>query len=164
MKRRPGNTMAGIAAAAVTLVMMGGAIAPVAARAELPRWFAGCWSGSRDGEQFAERWIVADEATMIGTSHTVKGGRLSAFEFLRVVLKGGAAVYIAQPGGAAPTEFTATEQSPTVVVFANPAHDFPKRVGYRLVDATHLTAWIDGGADGKGPRLEFAMTKAPCEP
>ena len=32
------------------------------ARAELPRWFAGCWSGSRDGEQFTERWIVADDS------------------------------------------------------------------------------------------------------
>ena len=38
------------------------------------------------------------------------------------------------------TEFTATEQSSTAIGFANPAHDFPKRVGYRLVDATHLTA------------------------
>ena len=164
MDRRRRNTIAGIAAAASILVMAGGAVTPVSARAELPRWFAGCWSGSRDGEQFTERWLVADEATMIGTSHTVKGGRLSAFEFLRVVLKGGAAVYIAQPGGAAPTEFTATEQSPVAIVFANPAHDFPKRVGYRLVDAAHLTAWIDGGASGGGPRLEFPMAKAPCEP
>ena len=28
----------------------------------------------------------------------------------------------------------------------------------------HLTAWIDGGADGKGPRLEFAMTRRPASP
>ena len=156
--------MTRIGAAALALAMVGAAVTPVSARAELPRWFAGCWSGSRDGEQFTERWLVADDTTMIGTSHTLKGGRLSAFEFLRVVLKGGVAVYVAQPGGAAPTEFTATEQSSTVIVFANPGHDFPKRVGYRLVDATHLTAWIDGGASGGGPRLEFAMTKAPCEP
>ena len=103
------------------------------ARAELPRWFAGCWRGTRGGEQFTERWIVADDATMIGMSHTVKGGRLSAFEFLRVVLKGGAAVYIAQPGGAPPTEFTAPPPSRRRrrSCSRNPQHDFPKRVGYR---------------------------------
>lgn len=136
---------------------------PLAARAELPRWMAGCWSGSRDGEQFSERWIVADAAAMIGTSHTVKSGALSAFEFLRVVLKGGTAVYIAQPNGAPPTEFAATGQSTSTIVFVNPSHDFPKRVGYRLVDATHLTAWIDGGAGAAGPRFEFPMTRASCD-
>jgi hypothetical protein len=150
--------MGGMLAALLT-----GAPAPLAARADLPRWMAGCWSGSRGGEQFTERWLVADAATMIGTSHTVKDGTLNAFEFLRVVLKGGTAVYIAQPNGVAPTEFAATGQSTSTIVFVNPSHDFPKRVGYRLVDATHLTAWIDGGETAKGQRLEFAMTRASCD-
>jgi hypothetical protein len=135
----------------------------VDARAELPAWMAGCWTGSRGAETFTERWVAADASTLIGTSHTVKGGVLSAFEFLRVVLKGGFAVYVAQPQGAPPTEFAATAQTATEITFENPAHDFPKRVGYRRLDASHLTAWIDGGANGKGPRLEFAMTRARCE-
>jgi hypothetical protein len=148
----------------VTLAaLLTGAPAPLAARADLPRWMAGCWSGSRGGERFTERWIVADAATMIGTSHTVKDGTLNAFEFLRVVLKGGTAVYIAQPNGVAPTEFAATGQSSSRIVFVNSSHDFPKRVGYQLVDATHLTAWIDGGAGGAGQRFEFPMTKASCD-
>jgi hypothetical protein len=147
---------------AVVVAALIASAAPLGARAELPRWFSGCWTGSRDGEQFTERWIAAGPATLIGTSHTVKGGALSAFEFLRVVLKGGTPIYIAQPNGVAPTEFTAIQQSTSAIVFVNPAHDFPKRVGYRLVDPTHLTAWIDGG-DGGGRRLEFPMTKAACE-
>ena len=138
--------MVRIATVAAVLAMAGAGVTPVSARAELPRWFAGCWSGSRDGEQFTERWIVADEATMIGTSHTVKGGRLSAFEFLRVVREGRRGC-LHRPAGRRGADrvhrHRAVADRDRV---RQPAHDFPKRVGYRLVDATHLTAWIDGGA------------------
>ena len=130
----------------------------------LPRWMAGCWSGAVRGTVVSERWLVADSATMIGTSHTLKGPALSEFEFLRVVAKAGVATYIAQPGGAPPTSFAATSSTASAITFENPGHDFPKRVGYQRVDATHLTAWIDGGASGQGPRLEFPMTRAACEP
>lgn len=129
----------------------------------LPLWMVGCWTGSRGAETFTERWTAADAATLIGTSHTVKGGVLSAFEFLRVVLKAGVPVYVAQPNGVPPTEFTATGQTTAEITFSNPAHDFPKRVGYRRLDASHLTAWIDGGPDSTGSRLEFAMTRTRCD-
>lgn len=145
------------------LLLTSGTAAPIAARAELPVWITGCWTGSRGAETFTERWTAADASTLIGTSHTVKAGALSAFEFLRVVLKDGVPVYVAQPNGVPPTEFRATAQRAGEITFENPAHDFPKRVGYRRIDASHLTAWIDGGAGAKGPRLEFAMTRTPCD-
>jgi len=145
------------------LLLTPGPETPLAARADVPVWMTGCWTGSRGAETFTERWIAADAATLIGTSHTLKGGVLSAFEFLRVVLRGGVAVYVAQPNGVPPTEFTATAQTASEITFENPAHDFPKRVGYRRLDAAHLTAWIDGGPGAAGPRLEFAMTKSPCD-
>jgi hypothetical protein len=93
----------------------------------------------------------------------VKSGRLASFEYFRIVMKEGRAVYIAQPGGAPPTEFAVSLASGTEVTFANLAHDFPKRVSYRRVDATHLTAWIDGGP-ASAQRMEFAMQRTPCEP
>lgn len=145
------------------LAMTAGAAAQPAPGA-LPRWMAGCWSGEVRGTVVNERWTIADAATLIGTSHTVKGAAVSEFEFLRVVVTGGIATYIAQPGGAPPTTFAATTQTASAITFANPAHDFPKRVGYQRVDATHLTAWIDGGAAANGPRVEFPMTRTPCEP
>jgi hypothetical protein len=46
---------------------------------------------------------------MLGTSRTVRGGKLIAFEFLRVVERDGGWVYVAQPGGAPPTECVLTE-------------------------------------------------------
>lgn len=153
------------AAAVLSIVALGQwpAAASAQATAGLPRWFAGCWSGTRGAERFTERWIVADAATMIGTSHTVKGDALAAFEFLRVVTRDDRLIYIAQPGGRTPTEFAASAPAAAAIVFENPDHDFPKRIGYQLVDATHLTAWIDGGAAG-GRRIEYPMARVPCEP
>ena len=128
----------------------------------LPAWIAGCWSGTRDSERFHERWTLVDDSTLLGVSHTVKGGKMTAFEFLRVIAKGGKAVYVAQPGGVPPTEFVASSTTAERIVFENPTHDFPKRVIYQRSGADRLTASIDGGPVNKQQRLEFAMTREEC--
>ena len=102
-------------------------------------------------------------STLLGGSHTLEGGALGAFEFLRVVVKSGAVFYIAQPGGVPPTEFTAASSTASEITFENPAYDFPKRVGYRRMAATHLTAWIDDGAAAPSSRLSFPMARERCE-
>ena len=88
---------------------------------------------------------------------------MTAFEFLRVVVKDGKAVYVAQPGGAPPTEFVASSATAERIVFENPAHDFPKRVIYQRSGPDRLTASIDGGR-GSRERVEFAMTREACGP
>ena len=45
---------------------------------------------------------------MLAVSRTLKGDRMVAFEFLRIVERDGGLVYIAQPNGRPPTEFTLT--------------------------------------------------------
>jgi hypothetical protein len=127
----------------------------------IPTWMAGCWAGSRGDERFTERWLLADPTTLLGLSHTVKAGKVTAFEFLRVIVKSGKVVYVAQPNGVAPTEFAATDVTANQIVFENPKHDFPKRVIYRRSGGEQLTASIDGGAAG-GNRAEFAMTREGC--
>ncbi len=52
----------------------------------------------------------------------------------------GSLVYIAQPGGNAPTEFVLTELTATRAVFENPRHDYPKRIVYELSPEGNLTA------------------------
>ena len=133
---------------------------PVPSR--LPLWMTGCWAGERDGERFNERWLGADGTTLLGVAHTMKGGKLAAFEFLRVVVKDGRAVYVAQPNGAPPTEFTATAVGADRVVFENAAHDFPKRVIYERSGADGLTASIDGGSEAAN-RIEYRMTRTACD-
>jgi hypothetical protein len=78
-------------------------------------------------------------------------GKMSAFEYLRIVERDGGLIYIAQPGGAPPTEFVLTELTATRSVFDNPRHDYPKRIVYELSDEGGLTATI-GFMKGGSPR------------
>jgi hypothetical protein len=126
-------------------------------------WMAGCWTGQGGGATFTEIWTPAGPDLMVGLSVTTWPGKPAQFEFIRVQSKDGRLVYVAQPGGTPPTEFewSAAASTPDTAVFANPQHDFPKRVAYRKVDARRVLAWIDGGADG-GKKMEFPMERGGC--
>jgi hypothetical protein len=117
-------------------------------------WLAGAWVGTR-GEGGAtsieERWTPPLGGAMLAVSRTVRGGKMGAFEYLRIVERDGGLVYIAQPGGAPPTEFVLTELGPTRAVFDNPRHDYPKRIVYELSAEGGLRATI-GFTKGGTPR------------
>jgi hypothetical protein len=117
-------------------------------------WLAGAWVGTR-GEGGAtsieERWSPPLGGAMLGVSRTVSRGSMRAFEFLRIVERDGSLVYIAQPGGAPPTEFVLTEAGGKRAVFENPRHDFPKRIAYEVSADGGLSAPIGftrGGTPG----------------
>lgn len=116
-------------------------------------WLTGTWCGESRGSRFVESWTDADGALMLAVNREVRADGRVAFEFLRIELAGAPPAYVSQPGGAPPTRFTLVESGATHVVFANPAHDFPKRIGYRR-DGAGLLAWIDDGTD-RGRRSEW---------
>lgn len=151
----------GLVALAIAAFGSFGSLSAAAPR-DVPTWMVGCWSGTGGGDVFSERWIQVDASLLVGVSHTSRAGALREFEFLRVQASDDALRYLAQPGGAPPTPFTATAHDAAHIVFENPEHDFPKRIGYFQDDRNHLTAWIDGGADSA--RREFRMTRVSCEP
>lgn len=121
-------------------------------------WLAGAWVGTR-GEGGAtsieERWSPPLGGAMLAVSRTVRGGKMGAFEYLRIVERDGGLVYIAQPGGASPTEFVLTELGPTRAVFDNPRHDYPKRIVYELSAEGGLSATIGFAKGGSPRRFEF---------
>lgn len=121
-------------------------------------WLAGNWAGTRGTNgaiSFEERWSPPKGGAMLATARTVSRDKMSAFEFLRVVERDGGLVYIAQPGGAAPTEFVLTEISATRAVFDNPRHDYPKRIAYDLSPDGSLTATIGFLKGGTPRKFEF---------
>ncbi|MBV6459794.1 MAG: hypothetical protein HONBIEJF_02947 [Fimbriimonadaceae bacterium] len=120
------------------------------------KWLEGAWVGTRSsGATFEERWSPAKGGAMLATSRTVNAsGKMSAFEFLRIVERDGGLVYIAQPNGAAPTEFVLTEMSGNRAVFDNPRHDYPKRIVYEL-SGDALTATIGYTKGGTPRKFEF---------
>lgn len=132
--------------------------APAAAVIGDLEWLAGAWVGTRGSGgaiSMEERWSPPLGGSMLGVSRTVSRGRMSAFEYLRIVERDGGLVYVAQPGGAAPTEFVLSERSATRAVFDNPRHDYPKRIVYELTADGALQATIGFLKGGSPRRFEF---------
>jgi hypothetical protein len=121
-------------------------------------WLAGAWVGTRGADgatSIEERWSPPLGGAMLGTSRTVRGGAMRAFEFLRVVERDGGLVYVAQPGGRPPTEFVLTELGVARAVFENPRHDHPQRIVYELSAEGRLVASIGYSKGGRPQRFEF---------
>ena len=119
-------------------------------------WLAGAWTRTSKTSIVEERWTPPNGGAMLGVSRTVKGEKMTAFEFLRIVERNGGLVYIAQPGGRAPTEFVLTELDNQRAVFVNPLHDYPQRIVYELSTERTLSASI-GFAKGRLQRFEFTI-------
>jgi len=120
-------------------------------------WLAGAWVGTRSsGSSIEERWSPPLGGAMLAVSRTVNtSGKMSAFEYLRIVERDGGLVYIAQPGGKTPTEFVLTELGATRAVFENPRHDYPKRIVYELSAEGGLSATTGFAKGGTPRRFEF---------
>ena len=109
-------------------------------------WIAGTWSGGGGGATFEERWTPPAGGAMLAVSRTLKGDRMVAFEFLRIVERNGGLVYVAQPDGRPPTDFVLTEIAADSATFENPSHDFPKMIRYaRQADGSLEARISDGG-------------------
>ena len=131
---------------------------PVVEKADALAWLAGNWRGTRGKASIEERWSEPAGGAMLGTSRTVSGGRMTAFEFLRVVEKDGRLLYVAQPNGKTATEFTLVELEESRAVFENPFHDHPQRISYERVDE-QLAAEISY-IDGSSPqRFDFKCSE-----
>lgn len=117
-------------------------------------WLAGAWNGTKGTSSIDERWSPPKGGAMLGVSRTVKGDKMTAFEFLRIIERDGGLIYIAQPGGRLPTEFVLTESSTNRAVFVNPRHDYPQRIVYEHSKEGALTASI-GFARGRLQSYEF---------
>ena len=135
---------------------------PAQGKIEDLQWLAGVWTGTRGKSgttTIEERWIPPKGGAMLATSRTVSRGRMSSFEYLRIVEKDGGLVYIAQPGGGSPTEFVCTELSSTRAVFDNPRHDYPKRIVYELADEVDLNVSIGFLKGGTPRRFDFKRSE-----
>lgn len=108
-------------------------------------WMSGHWTSTKDGLVMEEVWTGPRGGVMLGLHRDAKGAKAS-FEFMRIAETNGEIVYLAQPGGKPPTPFTLVELDGKRAVFANPQHDFPKRILYWLEDGK-LCARVEGDGE-----------------
>lgn len=148
----------------IFLAVLAGASAARAQGLEQAAWLAGCWQleGSEPGS--VEQWMAPAGGAMLGMARTVKNARLSAYEFLQIRERaGGQLVYVAKPSGQAETEFPLLRAAAGELLFENPAHDFPQRIGYKRQLDGRLLARIEGRrANGETRGVDFPMRRADC--
>ena len=148
--------------AAVAFGLLAAGSAMHGSRAELPGWLAGCWELRQGARHGLEMWMPPDGGMMLGASRVTVDGRVREYEQLRLELAGDTLVYTASPSGQVEAAFRSTEVSDRGFTVANPAHDFPQRIGYRRQGTDSLVAWIEGpGKDGV-KRIEYPMRRMDC--
>ena len=125
-------------------------------------WLQGCWQLTAGDRVVEEHWMAPRAGVMLSTGRTVRGNQLIEYEWVLLREKDGVLEYEAHPSGQPSDVFTARTATSSEVVFENPQHDFPQRVGYKR-DGESLLAWIEGTTNGKARRVEFPYRRAACE-
>ncbi len=130
-------------------------------------WLEGNWK--QDGKEEYEKWQAINDTMMGGISyhyaqeeHDKDETDIFYDESIRLVVRGTNCFYIPQVRGqnsGKEVEFKITSVTAKSFVAENPAHDFPKRIVYRLVGRKKLIAYIEGKTNGAYKRIEFHFTK-----
>ncbi|HEX6792171.1 MAG TPA: DUF6265 family protein [Candidatus Krumholzibacteria bacterium] len=124
------------------------------------RWLVGRWENVRPRLVMDEAWLPAVGNTMMGVGRVVKSDSLVTYEIVIIREVGSRFAYEAHPAGQETTTFMSTVVNDSTIIFENPAHDFPQRIGYQLVGPDSLYAWIEGTVRGKVKRNEFPYQRA----
>jgi hypothetical protein len=135
-----------------TIILAGAAsiaAAPVRNVSDLG-WLSGSWVSETKEGWTEEVWTSARGDMMLGTNRSGKGGKASAFEFMRIAPDGlGRISFWASPGGKTAVQFPMTSSKAGEVVFENPTNDYPTKILYRR-KGEMLSATISG-PEGKNP-------------
>jgi len=125
-------------------------------------WLTGCWERQSADKLAHEQWLAPNSNLMLGLNDLEVGGETIAYEYLRIEVDVGLLVFTAIPSGQTETSFTQIELTDSLVVFANPAHDFPQQVRYRLLANGSLLAQIEGEQDGQLRVVDFPFARVAC--
>jgi TolB protein len=125
-------------------------------------WLAGCWELRAPNRVTLEMWMPPLGDLMLGASRTTVGAATSESEQLKLKAEGDRIVYIAAPSGQKETSFASTTIADTLIVFENPAHDFPQRIIYRRRGADSIVARIEGPGPNGTRGINFPMRRSNC--
>lgn len=125
-------------------------------------WLQGCWQATSGQSTVDEQWMAPRGSNMLMMGRTVRDGQLVEYEVVVLREDNGTLVYDAHPSGQASALFRATTATNASVLFENPAHDFPRTIGYRLERPDTLLAWVEGPSGGRTRRLEFHYERIGC--
>lgn len=133
---------------------------------------SGCWERRDDAKKLiiSEQWMSPEGTSIIGMARTVRNGKTTDWEFMRIEERADGMYFVAKPrANPAETDFKLVchvrnlsgMKEYAQFTFENKAHDFPQRVIYYTSDEK-LSARIEGTIQGKLKSIEFPMTRTKC--
>ena len=137
----------------------------VRATAEDFAFLRGCWEIDRPERKskITEQWMEPSGGTLLGMSRTVRDGKTSGFEYMRIEARTDGIYFISKPSeNKEETPFKLKQFAPRSAVFENPDHDFPQRVIYRSDKPDTLNARIEGTQNGKSGGVDFPYKRIKC--
>ena len=127
-------------------------------------WLAGCWERNDKSKSLliSEQWMAPAGGLMIGMGRTVKSGKTTGWEYMRIEQRADGIYFVSKPKeNAEETAFKLIRSTKNEVVFENKDHDFPQRVIYKL-QGTKMTGRIEGNNSGEFMYFDFPMNKVKC--
>lgn len=125
-------------------------------------WMSGCWVMERNGVKVEEHWSKPIGDVMLGYSRTIRPGKPTFFEQLRIESRDGKILYLPIVGKQGPIPFTLVKSGDSEVVFENPAHDYPQRIAYTR-KGNELQARTELLDEAKPRPQRFAYQRTPCD-
>jgi hypothetical protein len=127
-------------------------------------WMSGCWKQSRGTDMYTiEQW-TRPAGMMLGTARSYREGKMTSYEFLRIIEKDGDIFYVAIPSGQKEAYFKLTSIKAGEAVFENPEHDFPQKIAYRKEGKDGMRARVEATENGKLNGFDVVFTRISCEP
>ncbi len=125
-------------------------------------WLIGTWESKTVRGSLYETWSKGGKDTLTSISYRLKGRDTLLQEIVWLVERHDSLFYVATAFGQNDDQavsFASRTITDSLLVFENPAHDFPQTITYRRVGADSLVAAIAGKLNGTSQERTFSMKR-----
>lgn len=129
---------------------------------QLASWLLGTWESETQKGSLYESWQQQDKGLLLGKSYFLKAGDTIMLETIKLTqLKDGLFYLpnVKNQNNGKEVVFKASSVTTDTLVFDNPTHDFPQKIGYYRLENDSLRAEISGYKNGKHEVRTFLMKR-----
>jgi len=124
-------------------------------------WLIGKWQVGDAKDNTFEEWQF-NQLIYEGKNYQIKGKDTILKETISIIKVGNNFFYtptLLYPQKQDAVSFQSILITDSSILFENELHDFPKKIGYELIDLNKIEAFIEGPYNGKPVKIKFELTK-----
>ncbi|NRA13718.1 MAG: hypothetical protein HRT57_17390 [Crocinitomicaceae bacterium] len=126
-------------------------------------WLIGKWQYNSSEGNATEIWEKKNDSLYVGESYFIIGQDTVQSEQINLEQHGSALLYIPtvkDQNNGKPVKFTLTLATSKLLVFENPAHDFPQKISYTKIASDSLVVEVSGMMEGQEVSQKLPMSKS----